>query len=116
MKLTTATTFDLPVIRIEGDVEFEDAPQLERAAWDALGGSGVHLILDFEDCTHLSSAGLAVLFSLVHWARTKQGQIAAVRPSAPMLHLFRTVRLTGERGFATFVDIESARADMLSAG
>ena len=109
MKLTTATAFGLPVIRIEGDVEYEDAPKLERAAWDALGGAGVHLVLDFEKCNHLSSAGLAVLFSLVRWARSKQGQIVAVQPSAQMLHLFRTVRLTGERGFATFVDFESAR-------
>ncbi len=115
MKLTTATTFDLPVIRIEGDVEFEDAPQLEQAAWEALGGTGVKLVLDFEKCTHLSSAGLAVLFSLVRWARSKQGQIVAVRPSGQMLHLFRTVRLTGERGFSTFVDLESARADLLTS-
>ena len=112
MKLTTATAFDLPVIRIEGDVEYEDAPQLERAAWDALGGSGVRLVLDFEKCTHLSSAGLAVLFSLVRWARSKQGQVVAVRSSAQMLHLFRTVRLTGERGFATFVDLESALVEI----
>jgi anti-anti-sigma factor len=112
LKLTTATTFDLPVIRIEGDVEFEDAPQLERAAWDAFGGTGVHLILDLEECTHLSSAGLAVVFSLVRWARSKQGQVVAVRPSAQMLRLFRTVRLNGERGFATFADMESARAEV----
>jgi anti-anti-sigma factor len=114
LKLTTATMFDLPVIRIEGDVEYEDAPHLERAAWDALGDSGVRLVLDFDKCTHLSSAGLAVLFSLVRWARSKHGQVVAVRPSAQMLHLFRTVRLTGERGFATFANLESARAELSS--
>lgn len=116
MKLTTAKTFDLPVVRIEGDVESEDAPLLERAAWDALGSTGVYLFLDLEECTHLSSAGLAVLFSLVRWARSKQGQVVAVRPSAQLLHLFRSVRLIGERGFSTFVDMESARTEILSPG
>jgi anti-anti-sigma factor len=112
LKLTTATAFHVPVIRIEGDVEFDDAPRLERAAWDALGSTGAHLILDLEECAHLSSAGLAVLFSLVRWARSKDGQIVAVRPTEQLIHLFRSVRLTGERGFSTFVDMESARAKM----
>lgn len=108
MKLINATAFGLPVIRIEGDVEFGDAPGLERAAWDALGSTGVRLILDLEACTHLSSAGLAVLFSLVRWARSKEGQVVVVRPSAQLLHLFRSVRLTGESGFSTFADMASA--------
>jgi anti-sigma B factor antagonist len=113
LKLTNTIAFDLPVVRIEGDVEFDDAPRLERAAWDALGSTGVHLILDLEECTHLSSAGLAVLFSLVRWARSKDGQIVAVRPTEQLIHLFRSVQLTGERGFVTFVDMESARAKMI---
>ena len=116
MKLTSATAFDLPVIRIEGDVEFEDAPLLERAAWDALGSTGVLLIFDLEECTHLSSAGLGVLFSLVRWARSKEGRIVALRPSAQLLHLFRSVHLLGERGFSSFADMESVRAEILPPG
>ncbi|MCL5734623.1 MAG: STAS domain-containing protein [Actinobacteria bacterium] len=116
MKLVNATNHDLPVLRIEGDVEFDDAPKLEQAAWDALGRTGVTIVLDLEKCTYLNSAGLAVLFSLVRWARPKKGRILAVRPSAELLHLFRSVRLTGERGFYTFVDMESAYEELLATG
>jgi len=97
------------MIRIEGDVDPEDASNLERAAWDAFGSEGVRLILDLEQCTHLSSTGLGVLFSLVRWVRPKGGMILAVRPQAAIVQLLRQVHLADERGFQVFADLESVR-------
>lgn len=116
MKITATTELDVPVLRIEGDIEVDNAPQLEQAAREAFGSTGVRIVLDLEKCTHLSSSALAVLFSLVRWARSKQGKVMAVRPSAQLLHLLRTVQLTGERGFAIFIDMKSARDEIRALG
>ena len=86
----------------------DDAPLLELAAWEALGREGTKIVLDLERCTHMSSAGLAVLFSLARWARSKAGMIVAVRPTADLLHLLKLVRLTDERGFKVILDLDDA--------
>jgi anti-anti-sigma factor len=87
------------VLRVEGDVDPDDARELELAAWDALGRHGTKIILDLENCTHITSSGLAVLFSLARWARSKDGKVIAMRPSPDLLRLLQLVRLTSERGF-----------------
>jgi len=108
LRLSTQTLLKTPVIRVEGDIDPDDAPTLEHAAWDALGREGTRIVLDLEDCTHISSAGLAVLFSLARWARSKDGMVIVVRPNPEVLHLLQLVRLTDERGFRVTLDIESA--------
>ncbi len=108
MNLSTRTLLGMPVLRIEGDVDPDDAPVLELAAWEALGLHGTRVILDMEGCTYVSSAGLAVLLSLTRWARSKEGLIVAVQPNAQILRLLQLVRLTEERGFRVTVDLESA--------
>jgi len=115
VRLSTGTALGTPLLRIEGDVDPDDAPVLERAAWDAFGSSGVRIILDLEPCTHLSSTGLAVLFSLVRWVRPKGGKVIAVRPSADILHLLHLVRLADERGFRVFADLDSAKKALVAA-
>jgi anti-anti-sigma regulatory factor len=115
LELSRGVVFGAPVLRVEGAVDPQDAIALERAAWEALGNTGNLVILDLEPCTHIGSAGLAVLFSLVRWARPRQGGIIAIRPSAHMLHLFWLVRLTDERGFEVFVDMDSARERIISS-
>ncbi len=112
MKLSIGEAFDTPLIRIEGDVDPDDAPALERAAWDAFGTSGIQIIIDLESCTHVSSIGLAVIFSLVHWVRPKGGKVIAIRPSGEILRLLRLVQLTDELGFQVFGDMDIARSVM----
>lgn len=116
MKLSTGVVSGTPLLRIEGDVEPDDAAVLERAAWEAFGKEGTQLILDLERCDHLSSTGLAILFSLARWAHPKGGKVIAVRPSTDMLHLLRIVHLTDERGFEIFVDLDSAREAIAPGG
>jgi anti-anti-sigma factor len=115
VKLSTDAVFGTPLIRIEGDVEPDDAPILERAAWDAFGLRGIQIVLDLESCTHFSSTGLAVVFSLVRWVHSKGGKVIAIRPSTQILRLLQIVRLTDEHGFHLFPDLESARETVLSS-
>ena len=108
MRLSAGTVLGTPLIRIEGDVDPDDAPALQQAIWAAFGGGGTQIVLDLEARTHVSSTGLAVLFSVAHWVRAKQGRVIGFRPSPQILRLFQQVRLTDERTFLLLVDLESA--------
>lgn len=101
---------EVPVVRVEGEVDPDGAGSLRKAVLDVMGRDGIQVIMDLEDCTYIDSAGLSVLFSLVSWARQKGGRVAAVRPSLQVLHILQLVRLTDERGFQIFMDLDSAQA------
>jgi anti-anti-sigma factor len=105
LRLSTGTAGGIPLVRIEGDVDTDDAPDLQRALWDAFGG-GTQIVLDLEACTHVSSTGLAVLFSVTHWGRAKRGRVIGIRPSPDLARLFRLVGLTKEGTFQLVVDPE----------
>ncbi len=106
MNLSIRLEKEIPVLRVEGDVDPDDARILETAAWDAFGRQGTRLVLDFQDCTYVSSAGLAVLFSLARWARSKGGIIAVARPRPEVLDLLRMVGLIGEGAFRVIAGVE----------
>ena len=80
-----------------------------------MGQSGKRAIIDLGDCTYIDSAGLAILFSLVRWARQRGGRLAAARPPVRVLYVLRMVRLTGEYGFQVFADLDSAQASFSGA-
>ena len=65
MRLSRGKAFGTPLLRIEGDVDPDDAFVLERAAWEAFGATGTRIILDVKSCGHIGSVGLAV----VRWSR-----------------------------------------------
>jgi anti-anti-sigma factor len=109
LKVSTGEAFGTSIIRIEGDVEPEDAPDLERAAWDAFGARGTQIVLDLERCTLLSSTGLGVLFSLVRWVRPKGGKVIAIRPSPQIVRVLRLVGLTDESSFLVLGDMDDAK-------
>jgi len=88
-------------------VDPDDAPVLERAAWEAFGNSGTRIVLDLRSCGHIGSVGLAVLFSLVRWAQAKQGSVIAVGPDPALLRLLQLVHLIGEDGFQIHSDLDS---------
>jgi ABC-type transporter Mla MlaB component len=89
-------------------VDPEDAPVLQQAAWEALGSTSTRIILDLEICSHITTPGVAVLFSLANWARAKQGTVIAFRPSSHLLRLLQLVQLTSEPGFQVFTGLDDA--------
>ncbi len=106
MLLSRGKAFGTPLLRIEGDVDPDDAFALEHAAWEAFGSAGTRIILDLRTCGHIGSLGLAVLFSLVRWARAKKGSVTAIGPDPALLRLFQIVQLTAEDSFHIFSDLD----------
>lgn len=118
MRLSVTKVASLHVVRVEGDLDAGTADQFHQTLREATGASADgarHVVIDLEDCTYIDSAGLGVLFSLAGWARQAGGWVAAVRPRAEILRILQLVRLTDERGFQVFSDLESARSALQPA-
>ena len=105
----------MPVVRVEDELDPHAAGSLLEAMQDAMGRNGSQVIIDLKDCSYIGSAGLGVLFSLVSRARQNGGPVAAVRPPMQVLRILQLVRMTDERGFQVFADLESAQAALASA-
>jgi anti-anti-sigma factor len=110
--LCRPATDDPSIVKVNGELDAHEARAFGKAARRVMRGKGRQTIIDLRDCTYIDSAGLGVLFSLVSWARKDGGKVAAVGPRARVLHVLRLVRLTDERGFQVFADLDSARAFM----
>ena len=110
--LLKPATNDPPIVKVDGDLDAHEARAFGKAARRVMRGKGRQAIIDLRDCTYIDSAGLGVLFSLVSWARKNGGKVAAVGPRSRVLHVLRLVRLTDERGFQVFADLDSAQAFM----
>ncbi len=72
--LLRGKAFGTPLLRIEGDVDPDDAFTLEHADLEAFDFCRHQIILDLGPADISGSLGLAVLFSLVRWARAKKGR------------------------------------------
>ena len=101
---------DLPIVRVEDDLDAHNALAFDKAARRIMRRKSKQAIVDLKDCTYIDSAGLGVLFSLVSWARKNGGKVAAVGPRPRVLHVLRLVRLADERGFQIFADLDSAQS------
>ena len=106
---------DVPVVKVHGAVDAHTSRSLQEAALQVMDRSRSRVVIDLEDCTYLDSAGLGVFFSLVAWARRVEGRVAAVRPSLDVLRILQLVRLTDERGFQVFTDLEGAQVALADA-
>ena len=77
------------------NLEFEKAArvrdQLALLREQAFGADGIQIVLDLGPCSHLSSTGLGVLFSLARWVGPKGGKVIAVGPSVQLLRVLRLV-------------------------
>lgn len=107
-----STTDEPLIVKVDGELDAHEARAFGKAVRRVMRGRGGQAIIDLRDCTYIDSAGLGVLFSLVSWARQNGGKVAAVGPRSRVLHVLRLVRLTDERGFQVFADLDSAQAYM----
>lgn len=63
MRISIGMISEVPVVRVEGEVDPDGAGSLRKAVLDVMGRDGIQVIMDLEDCTYIDSAGLSVLFS-----------------------------------------------------
>jgi anti-anti-sigma factor len=108
--LAKSATADPPIVKVVGELDAHSAFAFYKDARRIMRCEGNNAIIDLKDCVYIDSAGIGILFSLIGWARKNGGKVAAVGPRSRVLHVLRLVRLTDERGFQIFADLDSARS------
>lgn len=86
------------IARIEGRLDSQTAPELERKINPALDGI-TSLTLDFSDLLYISSAGLRVVLSCKKKITAVQGEMIILNPNELVMDVFDAT------GFADILDI-----------
>ena len=93
MQLSTEVVGDVGVIRVRGEVDSIEAPNLDEAVTDLLGDGARSLVIDCHDIHFIDSAGLQVMVRAHKEARAHGGTVTVRRPSAFTLRILQTVGL-----------------------
>lgn len=80
--INTQPQDDITIIRLEGYLDAHTAPQFERAIEDEIGAGRTRIVVDCQNLTYISSAGLGVFMSFIEEVREQGGDIkvAALQP------------------------------------
>ena len=86
-------------VAIEGRIDTQTAPELQKTIEEALEGV-TELVLDFTSVNYISSAGLRTVLTAQNWMNAKDGAMILRGCSKNVLGVFKVT------GFDSFLTIE----------
>jgi anti-sigma B factor antagonist len=89
--INTDNTQEVAIMRVEGRVDSETAPELDSALTDLLSNHRNKIVLDLKSVDYLSSAGLRALVKALKDAQTAGGDLRLASVSEPVEVILRTV-------------------------
>ena len=104
MELSRSELHDIPVLRVEGDLDHSNCDTFAQAV---LSIEGDRVLIDLSDCPYIDSGGLAVFLAAVRDARGK-GWVGIVAPNPNVVRLFEIIGLTADPDFKIFKDSDEA--------
>ncbi len=91
MTLTEIKNDDHSMIRVEGKVDTNTAPQLQAKILQCFQKSN-HLVIDMEECPYMSSAGLRALLLGQKTASSKGGSMKLIHVGEVVMKIFSVSR------------------------
>jgi anti-sigma B factor antagonist len=82
---------DIPVVRLDGELDTVRAPQLRRELMAAADNRDAGLVVDLTDAIYLDSAGINVLFELADRLGSRQVGMAVVVPEGGLVERVVTI-------------------------
>ena len=95
------------VAMVEGRIDGTNAMDFHGAVIDALGDDSGPLLIDFENVSYISSAGLRVVLSLAKTLQQRAGKFAICSLSGMIAQIFQT------SGFDRIISTHATREDAL---
>jgi anti-anti-sigma factor len=92
-RIVAETHGDLPVARIEGEVDMTNAHSIGDRLRALLTNRSIALIVDLEPTTYLDSSGITLLFGLSEELRRRQQELHIVVPDGSPIG--RVLGITG---------------------
>lgn len=95
------------VVELDGFLDAHTAPQLERTFQEMLDKGRYNLIVDFQNLSYISSAGLGVFMAFIEDVRQNQGDIKLAGMTPKVFNVFDLL------GFPMLYEIYDDRTDAL---
>jgi anti-anti-sigma factor len=106
MKLQSATIQDVPVVRVEGEIDMSNTHDIDVAVGEAVTNQAHALILDLSGVTYLDSAGVRLLYQLdARLAVHQQRLVLIIPPSATILRTLQAAGVIGSLVLASTQDV-----------
>ena len=99
MTVTKNLENDTLTMAIEGRIDTQTAPELEKMIGDSIEGVN-HLVLDFSQVAYISSAGLRTVLAAQNWMDAKKGTMVIRNAAKFIVNVFKVT------GFDTFLTLE----------
>jgi anti-anti-sigma factor len=115
VELSATSLCGVPLLQIVGDIDHFSSSELDGAVQEALGDTGVRLLLDLSECAYLDSGGLGVLLMTLRRVRDK-GWLGVIGCNRDVSRLFLISGLHSDPGFRIFSDSKAASAALAEEG
>lgn len=86
---------DVHVLAVAGEIDLFTAPDLKRAASEAIDSGARRIVIDLTDTRFLDSTGLGVLIGIAKRVRPAGGDVAIVNTEATTASTFAITGLDG---------------------
>jgi len=104
-----AGDLNLKKVRIQGYLDSSTFPQLQEHLDNLLQQGTNYYLLDLEDLTYISSAGLGVLMGILREVREKKGDLKIISMSEKIERVFSLL------GFSRLMKVYSSEQEALEA-
>ena len=104
----------IPVLRLSGELDLRNVPEVRRAIRGLIDEGQVHFIINLTDLEFIDSSGLGVLVGGLARVREKEGTIKLACNNRRILRVFEMTRLT--QLFDIYDSEETAAQDLLGNG
>jgi anti-anti-sigma factor len=109
MGVKTERQGDTLIAKTDGRVDSANAREFQTALEAAIGASDRAVILDMEDLSYISSAGLRVILLTAKTLRNQNAKFAVCSLSQPIREVFEI------SGFDQIISIHASQAEALTA-
>lgn len=87
-RITNREVGHVNVLELKGYLDAHTAPDLERALQDLIDGKKYRIIVNFQELSYISSAGLGVFMAFIEDVRKNKGDIKLSNMSSKVYNVF----------------------------
>ena len=86
---------DIPIMKFEGEIVFENSNQLKEAAKNKLRETEYkNLIMDMKDVTFIDSSGIGFILSLLKFLREREGNLVIANVNDKIRKSFEITKIS----------------------
>lgn len=93
MKITTDKQDDIFICRLEGEIDFNNSPDLRKSFIKLIENQAKKVILDLEKVTYVDSSGLATLVEMLQKLKNSDGQLKLTNLQEKVRSVFEITKL-----------------------